>query len=517
MTVSREESWDRLGTHRFDLLVIGAGIIGARIALEAAGAGLSVALVDAGDFGGATSSASSKLVHGGFRYLPMGDLQLVWESQRERRALMNHVAPHLVRPLPMVLAAYRGGPRGPLTSAAGVLAYGALCGFRGTGVALVGARAARELVPPLRTDGLSVCGLFGEGQTNDARLVLDTVAAAAGLGATVLNHARVVALDHPHGRLETASIQGRNGEGVVDVGFRFVINASGPWVDGVRQLEDQAGHPIARLSKGIHLLLETHSEWRAGVVVPVEDGRVAMALPWQGMLMLGTTDTDYEGDPADCSVSASEVRQVLSEASLALPSDVARADAVRFSFAGLRVLPLGADTAANTHREHLVQTGRFGMVSIAGGKLTTHRRIALEALHRLPDPRLASLRLVDVPLPQSSTALHEQADRDTDPDVVTHLTRIYGRDSLTVMGQRRRHRDALERIHPGGPDVWAQVHHAVEREWATTVEDVIRRRTTLAVRGLGSPAVRADVGRVLAAATRSCARPPAQRPSLRLV
>jgi len=208
---------------------------------------------------------------------------------------------------------------------------------------------------------------------------------------------------------------------------------------------------------------------------------------------------------------------VLSEASIALPPDVVRAGAVRFSFAGLRVLPLGSDTTANTHREHLVQTGRFGMVSIAGGKLTTHRRIALEALHRLPDPRLAGLSLVDVPLPQSSAALQEQADRDTDPDVVTHLARIYGRDSLTVMAQRRKHRNALERIHPGGPDVWAQVYHAVEREWATTLDDVIRRRTTVAVRGLASPAVRADVGRVLAAATRSCDRAPVQRSGLHLV
>jgi glycerol-3-phosphate dehydrogenase len=194
-----------------------------------------------------------------------------------------------------------------------------------------------------------------------------------------------------------------------------------------------------------------------------------------------------------------------------------RAGAVRFSFAGLRVLPLSSDTTASTHREHLVQTGRFGMVSIAGGKLTTHRRIALEALHRLPDPRLAGLGLVDVPLPQSSPTLRELADRDTDPDVVTHLARIYGRDSFAVMGQRRRHRDALERIHPGGPDVWAQVYHAVEKEWATTVEDVIRRRTTVAVRGLASPAVRADVGRVLATATQSCHRTAASRPSLRLV
>jgi glycerol-3-phosphate dehydrogenase len=512
----RGEVWDRLDKRHFDLLVIGAGIIGGRVALEAARAGLSVALVDAGDFGGATSSASTKLIHGGFRYLPMGDLPLIWESQRERRALMQTVAPHAVRRLPMVLAAYRGGPRGPVTAAAGVLAYGALCGFRGTGVTLVGARTAQHLVPSLRTEGLGVCGVFDEGQTNDARLVLDTIAAASGYGATVLNHARVVALEHPHGRLARAFIQGRHGEGVVEVGFRYVINASGPWVDAVRQMEDETSQPIARLSKGIHLLVESQSDWRAGVVVPLEDGRVTMALPWQGMLMLGTTDTDYEGDPGDCVASQSEVRQVLAEASRALPPEVVRADAVRFSFAGLRVLPLGAETTAGTHREHLVRTGRFGMVSIAGGKLTTHRRIALEALHRLPDPRLTSLPLVDTPLPQASPALLEEAERDADPDVVTHLTQIYGRDSLAVMRQGLLRRNALERVHPGGPDVWAQVYHAVEREWATTVEDVVRRRTTIAVRGLATPGVRAEVGRVIAAATRSNEQAP-RRPSLHLV
>ena len=513
----RAEVWDALDGRRFDLLVVGAGIVGARVALEAARAGLSVALVDAGDFGGATSSASSKLIHGGFRYLPMGDLGLIWESQRERHALMRRVAPHLVRRLRIVLAGYRGGPRGPFTSPAGVLAYGALCGFRGTGVGLLGARAASHLVPSLRTDGLSVCGLFDEGQTDDARLVLDTVAAAAGMGVTAMNHARVVGLEHPHGRLARACIQGRHDEGVVEVGFRYIVNASGPWVDTVRQMEDETSRPIARLSKGIHLLLEHRSEWQAGVVVPVEDGRVAMALPWKGMLMLGTTDTDYQGDPAGCSVSASDVDQVLAEAALALPSEVLRPDAVRFSFAGLRVLPLGDDPTAGAHREHLVQTGRFGMVSIAGGKLTAHRRIALEALQRLPDPRLTALRLVDVPLPQASPALAEVVDRDTNPDVVTHLTRIYGRDSFTVMRQRRLHRDALERIHPGGPDVWAQVYHAVESEWATTVDDVLRRRTTVAVRGLASSAVRAEVGRVMATTARSCERASGPRPGLRLV
>ncbi|HEY8863463.1 MAG TPA: glycerol-3-phosphate dehydrogenase/oxidase [Candidatus Dormibacteraeota bacterium] len=495
---TRAEAWDRLGKSSFHLLVIGAGIIGSRIAFEAARAGLSVALVDAGDFGGATSSSSSKLIHGGFRYLPMGDLSLVWESQRERRALMDHVAPNLVRRMPIVLAAYLGRPRGPMTAAAGVLAYGAMCGFRGTGVGLVGARAAEHLVPSLRTDGLSVCGMFDEGQTNDARLVLATVAAAGDLGATVVNHARVVGLDRPSGRLAAAFVQGRDGEPAVEVRFRFVVNAAGPWVDRIRQLEDPVCEPMARLSKGVHLLIDPQREWKAGVVVPMEGGRVAMALPWQGMLMLGTTDTDFEGDPSGCAVNASDIAQVLEEASVGLPREMLRSEAVRYSFAGLRVLPLGADASASAHREHLVRTGRFGMVSIAGGKLTTHRRIAVEALRRLADPRLSNLQLADVPLPQAERAIREPSDLDVDPGVVKHLSDAYGRDSTAVMRQRLLHPDALERIHPKGPDVWAQVFHAVENEWAITVEDVVRRRTTLAVRGLASPAVRDDLGRVLA-------------------
>ena len=509
MKPQRAVAWERLASDTFDLLVIGAGIVGSRIAYEAAGAGLKVALVDAGDFGGATSSGSSKLIHGGFRYLPMGDLALVWESQRERKALLGRVAPNLVRRMPMVLAAYHGGPKGPAIASAGVLAYGALCGFRGTGVALLGARGAQKLIPSLRTDGLSVCGRFDEGQTNDARLVLATVAGAVGMGATAVNHARVIALDGRAGQLARATIMGGIDEGFVEVGFRHVVNAAGPWVDRVRQLEDPTCAAMARLSKGIHVLLEPESEWHAGLAVPVEDGRVAMAIPWQGMLMLGTTDTNFGGDPAECCVLPSDVAQVLQEASLALPAGMLRPDAVRFAFAGLRVLPLGEGSTAEAHREHLVQTGRRGMVSIAGGKLTTHRRIALDVLHRLDEPRVSALQLADTPLPQSigwARSGHSGAPLrgdgellggGLDPDVVRHVTEVYGNDASAVIGQRWLHSNALERIHPRGPDVWAQAYHAVDHEWATTVEDVVRRRTTVAVRGLASPAVRDEVARVV--------------------
>jgi glycerol-3-phosphate dehydrogenase len=496
MRSQRAGAWVRLAAGAFDLLVIGAGIIGSRIAYDAARAGLKVALVDAGDFGGATSSGSSKLIHGGFRYLPMGDLSLVWESQRERKALLRSVAPNLVRRLPMLLAAYRGGPKGPAIASAGVLAYGALCGFRGTGIALLGARGAQRLVPSLRTDGLSVCGLFDEGQTNDSRLVLATVAGAVGHGATAVNHARVIDLTFGEGRNGRATIMGDVEEGIVEVEFKNVVNAAGPWVDKVRRLEDPACAPMARLSKGVHVLLEPDAEWQAGLVVPVEDGRVAMAIPWQGMLMLGTTDTDFAGDPADCQVSPADVAQVLDEASLALPTEMLRSEAVRFSFAGLRVLPLGEGSTANAHREHLVQTGRHGMVSIAGGKLTTHRRIALDVLYRLQQPQLSGLRLVDEPLPHAGRGRIELIDGGIDPEVVRHVTSIYGGDSLEVLGQRAFHANALERIHPRGPDVWAQAYHAVEREWATTVEDVVRRRTTIAVRGLATPEVRGELERV---------------------
>jgi glycerol-3-phosphate dehydrogenase len=498
MTAQREAAWERLAQGTFDLLVIGAGIIGSRIAYEAARAGLKVALVDAGDFGGASSSGSSKLVHGGFRYLPMGDLGLVWESQRERRALMARVAPQLVRRMPMVLAAYRGGPKGPALAGAGVLAYGALCGFRGTGVGLVGARGAHRLIPSLNTDGLTVCGLFDEGQTDDARLVFATVASAIDHGVVAINHARVTDLAFHSGELAAASVQGAAGEGAVEVSFKHVINAAGAWVDEIRRLEDPACAPVARLSKGVHLLLELPPEWRAGLVVPLDDGRVTMAIPWQGMLMLGTTDSDFEGEPGRCAVNEADVAQVLSEASVALPGEMIRVEAVRFSFAGLRVLPLGDGSTASAHREHLVRTGPHGMVSIAGGKLTTHRRIALDVLHRLADPRLAALRLIDYRLLEAAHEI-DDIDVDVDPAVASHLGRIYGFDSYQVVAQRRLHANAMERIHPNGPDVWAQAYHAVEREWAVTVDDVVRRRTTLAVRGLASPELKAEIARAIPA------------------
>ena len=487
MFTSRSETVERLRRQTVDLVVIGGGITGARAAFEGARIGLNVALVEAGDFGGGTSSASSKLVHGGFRYLPMGDIGLVRESQLERRVLMERVAPNLVRPLPFLLPVYQGSSRGPAIVSTGLVLYRALSG-RGGRVRWVSRGAAAQLVPPLRTVGLRMCGVFDEAETIDSRLVLATVKAAAGLGALVLNHARVIGLELRHNRGGAVTIDAGR-DGLFDVRARHVVNAAGPWVDHVRRIDDPSSKPIVRLSKGVHLLLETRDGWRAGVAMPLDGGRVALGIPWQGMLMLGTTDTPFTGEPAEVRVAAADVSCVLDEASRFLPAEMLGENRIRFAIAGLRALPIAPGDTATARRGHMIEVGRNGMVSVAGGKLTTHRQIAVDALRRLPCTDPHRLTPDERRLPGTGWSLHVEARTDLDPDVADHLERLYGDEAGKVLELAAAMPHGLERIHPDGPDVWAQVAYAFESEWAMNVDDVMRRRTTVAVRGLATDAV----------------------------
>ena len=473
----------------YDLVVIGAGIIGSRVALEAAQAGLKVALFDAGDFGSATSQASSKLIHGGLRYLPMGDVGLVRESHLERRALLDRVAPHMVWPLDFLVPVYSGRLRA-LEIWGGLLTYSALSGFRHSRARLIGGKRARSFVPEMKLEGLAGCGLYEDAQTNDSRLVIATVTAAARAGVAVRNYSRVVGLEKGGASVEAP-------EGPVSVRCRMLVNAAGAWVDQVRRLEDPACSPTTRLSKGVHLTLPLPSEWKAAVAVDVGGSRYAFALPWEGILLLGTTDAPYDGDPAQVTVGDADVDQVLAEASISLPPEILRRDTILYSFAGLRVLQLSNTSTAETPREHVITTGPMGMVSVAGGKLTTHRRIAMDVLHGLDDPRARKHMLVDTPLP--GAGLLPERPAGLDPEVWWHLVRHYGSEMKQLLDYADSVPDALERVHPAGPDVWAQVHHAVTAEWAQTVEDVVRRRTTLAVRGLATDVVRARIAGVMSA------------------
>jgi glycerol-3-phosphate dehydrogenase len=484
----RAEALARLSSQEFDLLVIGGGILGAGIACEATRAGLSVALVDKGDFGAATSSASSKLIHGGLRYLRLGDVRLVREAHQERRALMRVVAPHLVRRLPFLFPVYEEGPYRPFTIQTGLWLYSTLARERLGG--LVPPERSRRSVPPLRLEGLKGCGLYADAWTHDSRLCLANVRGAADAGATVLNYAEATALRIAGGRARGAELRDVIGGEGSSVSARVVINATGPWVDHVRRLEDPTAKPSARLSKGVHALLRLDRPWSAALTIPHDAVRVSFAVPWEGMLLLGTTDTLYEGDPGEVAATPEDVDQILAEAAVALDPSVLRAEAIVSTYAGLRVLPGAEGSTARARRETVYLRGAAGMLSVAGGKLTTYRRIALGALGQvrgdLGMPRFPSR---PVPLPGAAdlgeaTVRLARAHPELEPAVRSHLAHLYGSLAEQVLEEAAADPSLFERLNPDGPDIAAQAVYARRSEWACLPEDVLRRRTTLALRGL---------------------------------
>ncbi len=501
----RGRVFEELSAGDFDLLVIGAGIIGAGVANEAARAGLAVALVDRADFGSQTSSASSKLVHGGLRYLRLGDMRLVREAHAERRALARVVAPHLVRPLRFLLPLYERGPYRPMTIRAGLFLYSRLAREPAGGVLSPG--SARESVPALRLDGLRGCGVYADATTHDGRLCLANVRAAAASGATVANYAEAIELRIARGRVAGAEVRDvLNGE-AASVRARAVVNATGPWVDTVRRLEDPLAARTSRLSKGVHVLVPLASSWSAALTIPHDAVRVSFAVPWEGMLLLGTTDTLFDGDPGDLRVTSEDVEAVLAQAAVALDGALLGREHVRATFAGLRVLPDGDGDTATSRRETVFIRGPAGMLSIAGGKLTTYRRIALSALASLrAELGLARVATAPVPLPGAAdpdgvAARLARLHPDLGPAVRTHLARLYGAEAEEVVALARAHEELLWPIHEDGPDIAAQAVHAATRELACTTEDVLRRRTTVAYRGLATPDVVARVEALLASAS----------------
>jgi glycerol-3-phosphate dehydrogenase len=495
----RDDQLERLSGGPFDMLVIGAGAIGAATAWYAALAGARVAVVDRGDVAGATSSASSKLMHGGLRYLAMGDVGLVREAHHERRAHARTVAPHLVQPLEFVVPVGPGSPTALWQVRAGVFLYGALARFADGRNGRISLASARRRVPPLVTGGLRGTVLYHDHQTHDARLAISALEAAAQAGAVVATHAEVVSLRLTGGAVTGAEVEDKLRGGSVSIAARTVVNAAGPWVDRVRRLEDPAAGTSVTLSKGAHLVLAGGDGWTAAVTTPLAGGRVSFAIPWEGMLLLGTTDEPYDGDPADVAATDADAAQILAEAGRSLTADVLAPALVRSRFAGVRVLPAGGSSTIRARRETVVSRGRGGMVSVAGGKLTTWRLIGARAA-RLALAPLGGLRVPARPvalpgaaplaaIERSLAASHPQLPAD----VRTNLARHYGTCSADVLAPADADPGLLERVHPSGPDIWAQVVYGRDYEWAATVDDVVRGRTTVALRALDDATVREKV------------------------
>ncbi|AZQ70886.1 MULTISPECIES: glycerol-3-phosphate dehydrogenase/oxidase [Streptomyces] len=510
----RAETRERLSKATYDLLVIGGGILGTSVAWHAAQSGLRVAMVDAGDFAGATSSASSKLVHGGLRYLQTGAVKLVAENHHERRVLAKDVAPHLVNPLTFYLPVYKGGPVGAAKLGAGVFAYSALSAFGdGVGKVITPAKAKADN-PGLRTDNLKAVAVYYDHQMNDSRVAVMTVRAAVESGAVVLNHAEVTGLRFTHGKVTGAELKDRVDGTEFGIDARVVLNATGPWVDHLRKLEDKGAAPSIRLSKGAHIVMKRKSPWKAAMATPIDKYRITFALPWEDQLLLGTTDTQYEGDPADVRATEEDIQQILDEAAFSIQDADLDRDLMTYAFAGLRVLPGGPGDVAQAKRETVVSEGKGGMLSVAGGKWTTYRHIGRTVMKKLAqvpgspltedmEPISSLVRRTPLPGVANPNAVAHRllVDREPgsrmDPLTARHLATHYGSLSFDIARLVNENPELGERIHEDGPEIWAQVVYARDHEWAETVDDVLRRRTTLTIRGLDNEDVRAKVKDIL--------------------
>ncbi|HEY6783326.1 MAG TPA: glycerol-3-phosphate dehydrogenase/oxidase, partial [Gemmatimonadales bacterium] len=479
-----------------DLLVIGGGITGAAIARDAALRGLSVGLVGKGDFGGGTSSHSSRLIHGGLRYLEHGDFRLVFEASRERRVLLN-IAPHLVRPLPFLFPAYRGSRVPGWKIFAALWLYDLLASFRNVHThKWLSRKAARRMEPGLREKGLTGAGLYWDAQTDDARLTLANLRAAVLAGAQVANYVEVTALSKPDGTVKGVAVQDQLTGQTATIQGKVVVNATGPWVDGLRRMDDPNAPPLLRPTKGVHVVVPRSRIGHTNAITllsPV-DGRVMFVLPWDDVSYIGTTDTDDSVSPDEVRASGDDVIYLLRSANALFPQARLAPKDVISTWAGLRPLlaPEKSATPAQVSREHRIVESASGLMTIAGGKLTTHRVMGRDVVDRVAQklhdadgrpvpPRAATDHLV---LPGGDIAdlevmVESARARDIAEPVARHLVHAYGSESAALVNLIERDRTLGRPILDGRPEVWAEVVHAVEREMAMRLSDVLIRRTHL--------------------------------------
>ncbi|RME77132.1 MAG: glycerol-3-phosphate dehydrogenase [Planctomycetota bacterium] len=497
---AREAGWRALGETAFDLLVIGGGITGSGVARDAARRGLSVALVERGDLASGTSSRSSRLVHGGLRYLEQFAFGLVFEAVSERRVLQE-IAPHLVRPLGFLFPIYRDSRRGRLTVELGMWLYEALSLFRSPRRhRSYNASQLEEIEPALRRDELTGATLYWDCATDDARLTLETALDAAEVGARILTYVEALGLEREGGRVVGARVRDRLTGRERTVRAGVVVNATGPWTDRVRESDT----PLLRPTKGVHIVVE-HERLPlhyADVLQHPEDGRVMFAIPWGERSYVGTTDTFYDGDPDEVAACAEDVRYLLAALRHHYRCEpLGEADVIS-TWAGLRPLirEEGADPSS-VSREHRVVVDPDGLVTIAGGKLTTYRRMAAETV----DAAVGMLRLLggmrrlepartdEIPLPgargwpegddtaQLEARVRAASGEQIDERDAARLVRTYGVRAEQVAERVRRDPALARPLSPCGPERWAEFAWAVEAERAQRVMDVLRRRLTVAL------------------------------------
>ena len=471
--MNRTEMYRRLETHAgaWDMVVVGGGATGAGVAIDGASRGYDVLLLEQSDFGKGTSSRSTKLAHGGVRYLEQGNVSLVMEALKGRGLLLQN-ARHLVHNLGFVVPNYDWW-EAPFYGI-GLKLYNLLAGKYGFGASEILSREETlERLPTINTDGLRGGVVYFDGQFDDSRLLINLLATAGELGATVLNYAQVTGICKDRdGFLNGVQVRDMEDGCEFDVAARVVVNATGPFTDEMRRKADPSAEPMIAPSQGIHLVLD--GSFLAGdsaIMVPhTSDGRVMFAIPWHGHTLVGTTDTPVEEPALEPVAQEQEVAFVLQTASLYLAKKPGRGD-VRSVFAGIRPLVRSGDSAntAALSRDHTIRIENSGMITVCGGKWTTYRHMAEDCVNhaatlgRLPDRPCVTDHL-------NIHGFHPSASR------FGRLS-AYGSDAPALEELMETEPLLAEPLHPALPYVGAEVVWAVREEMARTVEDVLARRT----------------------------------------
>ena len=471
-------------TRAFDLIVVGGGINGAGIARDAALRGLSVLLLEQHDYGWGTTWRSTKLIHGGLRYLEHREFRLVFEGLRERAVLLR-TAPHLVRPLPFLLPVFRGGRYGRHTVRAGLALYDLLSvGSPLPGHRALSAEQVRALEPAIRHEGLTGGFSYYDAQAVfPERLCLENVLGARDAGALAFNHVAVTGLCSNRRGGPVAGVRARDAETGADLEFRgrVVVNAGGPWADRLLR-QTGSGETLLGGTKGSHIVVDFGGAGPRHAIYAEAgaDGRPFFIIPWRGFHLIGTTDLRFDGDPAAVMPEEHEVEYLCRETRRVLGGLPLNDEHVLYAFAGVRPLPRHAGRGGREGaitRRHFIRrhdsTGHAGLLSIIGGKLTSYRHLAEETVDLV-------CKLLGRAPGHSTTAarpLVPGAPPDTDNPLNSRLASIYGGRAEAVMALARVDHALAAPLCPHGADIAAQVVHAVRREGARTVADVLLRRT----------------------------------------
>lgn len=508
--MKRSEVIESLKTSdRYDLLIIGGGATGCGIAVDAATRGLKVALIDKYDLAEGTSSKSTKLVHGGVRYLEMAvkkcdraQYNLVKEALHER-GIFLHNAPHLANPLPLVTPLYTWLDV-PYVYA-GLLLYDLLAGKMGLGKSrLIGRNEALKRFPMLKSEGLKAGVVYYDGQFNDARMAVTLALTARQHGADIATQVEAIALEKHDGKVCGARVRDViSGEEFI-IHARGVINAAGPFADNIRRMDDITAKPLLKAASGIHIVLSSRFvPPESGLLIPkTEDGRVLFVLPWQGHALIGTTD-----NPAEIAdhprATEEEIEYVLRHINRYFDLSVKRSDVLSV-WSGLRPL-VQFDATANTAqqvREHLMMVSPSGLLSMVGGKWTSYRKMAEEAVDQAVATfslkPLSACRTTDLALygaEHYALAIADVLTRDYGlaADTADHLQHAYGDKAMCVARLAGQGLDA--RLHPDHPYIEAEVVYAARHEFAEHASDVLTRRLPLAL--LDNAAARAALPRVV--------------------